>query len=90
MVVYHQMIAGIIMQAGQAAAMVQYFFRYRIPRIQTWIYLFSMPRRELGALELSIQIILQILRHICLYLFRDAIETVITKVFVILQLMKVG
>jgi hypothetical protein len=84
------MIVGITLQAGQAAVMVQYSFPYRIPQIQTWIYLFSMPRRELGALELSIQIILQILRHIYLYLFRDAIETVIRKVFVILQLMKVG
>ena len=90
MVAYHLMILGIIMPVGQAAVMVQYFFHYRIPRIQTWIYQFFMLKRELGALGWSIQVIQQILRHTCLYLFRDAIETAIRKVYAIPQLMKVG
>lgn len=90
MVAYHLMILGIIMPVGQAAVMVQYFFHYRIPRIRTWIYRFFMLKRELGALGWSIQVIRQILKHTCLYLFRDAIGTAIRKVCVIPQLMKVG
>ena len=90
MVACHQTIFGIIMRVGQAAVIARYFFHYRIPRIQTWIYQFSMLKRELGALGWSIQLIRQILRRICLYPFRVAIEIAIRKVCVIPQLMKVG
>ena len=89
MVACHPTIFGIIMRVGQAAVIARYFFHYRIPRIQTWIYQFSMLKRELGALGWSIQLIRQILRRICLYPFRVAIEIAIRKVCVIPQLMKV-